>query len=268
MPYYLALCDPTEPLAANVQHLVLAKGAPSAEEPETLLQAELRDVSRHASLLQAVAGSCTTSGEVIGRVREFGSASELAPYVSKLSELRLLRIVRSLDAPGKDRDCRYTLDDPFLAFWYRFVLPSQSALGAGHGREVWSRKIAPRLDEYMGGLFEWICRDHARLYAQEVLPAPAQVVGQVWAADYNIDLAGLLLDGSALFGECQWWKEPVGGTVLDRVVERAGRTPYGRDAVGRHYLLYSRSGFTDGLRRRAEGDQALRLFDPTQVLGW
>ena len=268
MPYYLNLCDPSEPLAANVHDLVLAKGAPLAEEPETLLQAELRDVSRYTSLLKAVADGCTTSGDVIGRVREFRNASELAAYVTKLAELRLLRIVRSLDAPGKERDRRYYLDDPFLAFWYRFVLPNQSALAAGHGRDVWGRRIAPRLDEHMGDLFEWICRDHARLYAQEALPAPAQVVGQIWAADYDIDVAGLLLDGSALFGECKWWKDPVGENVLDRLSERAVRTTYGRDAPGRSYVLYSRSGFTDGLERRARSDPTVRLFDPPKILGW
>lgn len=268
MPYYLALCDPAEPLAANVHGLVLARGAPLAEEPDTLLQAELRDVSRYTSLLQAVAGGCTTSGEVIGRVREFGSASELAAYVTKLSELRLLRVVRSLDAPGKDRDRRYYLDDPFLAFWYRFVLPNQSALATGHGREVWDRRIAPRLDEYMGDLFEWICRDHARLYAQETLPAPAQAIGQIWAADYDIDVAGTLLDGNALFGECKWWKDPVGGNVLDGLVGRAARTSYGRDAPDRFHLLYSRAGFTDGLLRRADQDPSVRLLDPRRLLGW
>lgn len=268
VPYYLSLCDPEVSLAENVSDLVLAKGAPLAEEPDNLLQAELRDVSRYTSLLRAVADGCTDTGKIIGRVREFSTASELATYIAKLSELRLLRIVRSMDATEKERDRRYHLDDPFLAFWYRFVLPNRSALAAGHGEQVWSKKIAPWLDDYMGELFEWICRDHARLYAQEMLSAPVQIVGQVWAADYDIDVVGLLLDGTALFGECKWRRDQVGQNVLDRLVDCSQRTSYGRTAPSRSFVLYSRSGYTDSARQRADGGQAFHLLGPQELLGW
>jgi AAA+ ATPase superfamily predicted ATPase len=250
-----------------VSDLVLARGAALAEEPDTLLQAELREVARYASILRAVADGCTDTGKVVGRVREFANASELAPYINKLAELRLLRVVRSLDATERERDRRYHLDDPFLAFWYRFVLPNRSALAAGHADQVWRQRIAPAMDGYMGDLFEWICREHARLHVQEVLPSPARTVGQVWAGDYDIDVAGQLLDGTALFGECKWWNEHVGANVLDHLMACAARTSYGRDAPGRSYLLYARVGFTEELRRRAAEERAaLHLFTPHELL--
>jgi uncharacterized protein len=43
VPYYLGLCDPAQPIAANVQKLFLAPAAPLQEEPEFLLQSELRE---------------------------------------------------------------------------------------------------------------------------------------------------------------------------------------------------------------------------------
>lgn len=267
IPYYLDLCDPYLSLAENLKELVLAKGAPLGDEPNNLLQSELRDVTRYATILRAVADGCTTSGEIIGRVREIPDASSLSAYVRKLSELRLLRIVRSMDATERERDRRYYLDDPFLAFWYRFCLPNSSSLAAGHGDQVYEHAIAPMLDDYMGALFEWICRAHARLYLQEHLPAPAQAIGQIWAADHDIDVAGKLLDGTAVYGECKWWKEPVGENVLDALLERSRRTAYGRDAKGREYLLYSRAGFTDGVQKRAAADPSIHLFTPVELLG-
>jgi AAA+ ATPase superfamily predicted ATPase len=266
IPYYLNLANPGASLEENVLDLVLAKGAPLSDEPNNLLQAELRDVTRYATILRAVAEGCTTSGEIIGRVREIPDASALAPYVQRLSELRLLRIVRSLDATERERDRRYYLDDPFLAFWFRFYLPNSSSLAAGHGEQVYALAIAPRLDDYMGDLFEWICRDHARLYLQEHLPTPAQVVGQLWAASYDIDVAGTLLDGTALYGECKWWKDPVGENVLDALLERSRTTGFGRDADRRAYLMYSRAGFTAGTRARAKADPSIHLFTPAELL--
>ena len=169
IPYYLNFCDPGTTLETNVCALVLSTGAPLADEPNNLLQAELRDVTRYATILRAVADGCTVSGDIIARVREIRDSSALAPYIRKLEELRLIRIVRSLDASERERNRRYYLDD------------------------------------YMGGIFEWICRDYARLFAREVLPTAAREVGQIWAKDYDIDVAGRLLDEASFSGECKWW---------------------------------------------------------------
>ncbi len=268
VPHYLNLCDPDVTLEANVRDLVLAMGAPLADEPNNLLQAELREVTRYATILRAVAEGCTTSGDIIARVREIRDASALAPYVRKLEELRLIRIIRSLDASDRERDRRYYLDDPFLAFWYRFYLPNASALAAGHADQVWEHAIEPRLDEYMGELFEWICRDYVRLYGSEILPAAAREVGQIWARDFDIDVAGRLLDGTPFSGECKWWRAPVGMNVLERLRDATGRTPYYADRKGQHvHLLCSRSGFTDELERLAETDPHLRLLGPGDLLG-
>jgi uncharacterized protein len=269
MPHYLSLCDPEGSLESNVRELVLATGAPLADEPMNLLQAELRDVTRYATILGAIADGCTVSGEIIGRVREIGSSSGLAPYIQKLEKLRLIRIVRSLDASPKERNRRYYLDDPFLAFWYRFVLPNASALSAGHDRDVWLHAVRPYQDRYMGGLFEWICRDYVRLYAPERLPAAAREVGQVWGDDFDIDVAGTLLDAHTFSGECKWWDGPVGANVIERLRETTAAAAYyrGRAPDTHVFLLFSRSGFTNEVEEIARTDPMNLLFTPETLLG-
>jgi uncharacterized protein len=267
IPYYLNLCEPEFTLSENVFELVLSTGAPLGDEPNNLLQSELRDVTRYATILRSIAEGCTDSGAIIGRVRELKDSSALAPYVQKLVELRLIRIVRSLDAGERERDRRYYLDDPFLAFWYRFYLPNLSPLAAGHVEQVWRHTIEPRLDDFMGGMFEWICRDYARRHLHEVLPTAAQEVGQIWAGDFDIDVAGRLLDGAVFSGECKWWSGPVGLNVLERLRETAVRPSYGRDAGQRYRLLFSRSGFTADVKRERKRDPGLRLIGPDELLG-
>jgi len=267
VPYYLNLCDPRTSLDANVLDLVLSTGAPLGDEPNNLLQAELRDVTRYATILRAVADGCTTSGEIIARARELRDASALAPYVRKLEELRLVRIVRSLDASERERDRRYYLDDPFLAFWYRFYLPHASALSSGHADDVWKHAIKPYLDEYMGGLFEWICRDFARLFGGEIFPAAAREVGQIWDKDFDIDVAGRLLNEVTFSGECKWWSGAVGPNILERLQEVTGRSSYYADRRDDHiYLLFSRSGFTEDLQQRSNKDPYIRLMGPGELL--
>ncbi|CAA9366475.1 MAG: archaeal ATPase, fused to C-terminal DUF234 domain [uncultured Gemmatimonadetes bacterium] len=268
IPYYLNLCDPQATLRENVYDLVISTGAPLGDEPNNLLQAELRDLTRYATILRAVAEGCTTSGDIIGRIREIRDASALSPYVRKLEELRLIRIVRSLDATERERDRRYYLDDPFLAFWYRFSLPNASPLAAGHVDEVWNHAIEPYLDDYLGGLFEWICRDYVHLYGPEVLPGAAREVGQIWAADYDIDVAGHMLDGTFFSGECKWWNDVVGQNVLEHLQEKTRGNSYYAGRKGEpHYLLFSRSGFTDEVKELGDRDPRIHLIGPGELLG-
>jgi len=171
-----------------------------------------------------------------------------------------------LDAKPKSRDRRYFTDDPLIAFWHRFVRPNLSSVAQGFGTEVWQHQIAPRLDDYMGGAFEMICREHARRHSQEKLPAPAQEIGQIWAADYDIDVAGRLLDGSMLYGECKWRHAETGEDVLDALIARAARTAYGHGNERRHFALYARVGFKAAVHERAAQDRRIVLYTPDTIL--
>lgn len=270
MPYYLSLCAPERTLADNIRDVILVDGAPLSEEPEHLLHAELQNVARYASILRAVADGCTQRSEILNRVlskEEVGTS--LTPYFHKLEALRLLRTEVSLDVrdPDRARNARFYLNDPFLAFHYRFVLPHGSALEAGHAQEVLEEVILPRLDHYMGERFEEICRDWVRLHGRERLPSSAREVGRIWGSDFDIDVAATLLNGEQAFGECTWWADPVGLNKLERLEESSARTRYRRRDGSPYYLLFARSGFTPELEARAGEDPRVILVTPRQLLG-
>jgi AAA+ ATPase superfamily predicted ATPase len=172
-----------------------------------------------------------------------------------------------MDAKPKSRDRRYFITDPLTAFWHRFVRPNVSAVVQGFGADVWRLRIAPRLDEFMGGAFEEICREHARRHSQERLPAPAQEIGQIWSDDYDIDVAGRLLDGSMLYGECKWRRGSIGEDVVATLIERTERTSYGRGIEPRHFVLYARAGFKPDVLARAAEDTRIVLHTPDTILG-
>lgn len=266
MPFYLQLLDGRASIQDNVHRLLLTQTGSLVDEPVVLLQSELREVSRYASILAAIAEGCTKHGEIIGRVREIADSRALGPYMEKLERMRLIRIVKSMDASPRERDRRYLIADPLIAFWYRFVRPSLSSVVQGFGADVWRYQIAPNLDEFMGRAFEELCREHARQFSQECLPAPAQEIGRIWQADYDIDIAGRLLDGSMLYGECKWWRDPVGENILEELIQRASRTDYGRGNPARQFVLYARTGFTAALRRRAATLPGIVLHTPRTML--
>jgi len=267
IPFYLQLCDPAASLERNVITLLLTNAGALVDEPTVLLQSELRDIQRYASILAAIADGCTKLGEISSRVGDISDSSRLGPYMERLQRMHLVRAVRSLDAEPKSRDRRYFIADSLMAFWHRFVRPNLSSVTQGFGTAVWRHQIAPRLDAFMGGAFEEICREHARRHSQERLPAPAQQIGQMWGADYDIDVAGRLLDDSMVYGECKWRRGDVGEDVLAALVDRANRTAYGRGVDRRHFVLYARTGFKAGVQEKAAADERIVLHTPATILG-
>lgn len=265
LPYYLSLLEPQMPLGQNLVDTVLQAGSPLYDEANLLLQAELSSPSRYASVLHAIADGCHDYGEIIGRVKDFKDRSQLAPYMGRLEELRLIEVVRPIDARPKERNSRYFLADPFLMFWYRFVLPNRSALEAGHHKAVLEHAILPQMSEYMGLVFERICREYLRFYGQEQLGQPAKTVGQIWAADYDLDVVGELFSGEPVFGECKWWSEAVGINLLEKLEQNAGRSGFGGKKAPR-FLLFSRKGFSAQVKKIAKERSDVYLLEPRHLL--
>jgi uncharacterized protein len=253
----------------RVQELQILGREYDRSRPSLIVVLGRRRVGKSTLLLKSI-GYPSQFGawrDILGRLRDIKDSSQLSPYVKKLEGLRLIQIIRSLDAHERQRQYRYYLDDPFLSFWYRFVLPNWSALESGHSQAVYERMIEPVLDDYMGSLFERICQEYMRLYGQELLGNPAQEVGRIWAGDFDIDVAGKLLDGSVFYGECKWWKNLVGENILDRLIENSTRTTYGKGNIPCHYLIFARQGFTTDLRARAANHPNVHLVTPEKLLG-
>ncbi len=270
MPYYLSMLDPTAPLAANIHRLLLDDGAPLREEPIHLLQAELNQIARYASILRAIADGCTQLKDISGRVlpsNESGSA--LTSYLATLQGLRLISPRHSLDIrdPERRRHTRYYLEDPFLAFHYRFVLPNLSTIQAGHARAVYKNAIAPHLDAYMGEWFEVICRQWIRFYSSERLPAVARTVGKIWASDYDIDVAGELLDGTGVAGECKWRQDATGANVLRELQTRVAANSFYAERQRTMHLVFSRSPATTELRRISSESDSVVILGPSELIG-
>ncbi len=266
MPYYLQLCDPEQSFRQNILDVVLDPGAPLSNEAFNVLQAELSSPTRYATILQAIASGCTTTGDILGRTREISDGRSLAPYIRKLEALRLIRITRSLDAAPKARNRRYYLADPFLAFWFRFCTPNSSAIATGHGEELYRDVIRAQFSDYMGEIFEWIGRQYVSHYASQQLSTAPGEIGKIWGSDCDIDVAATLLDGSVLFGECKWWRRKVGENILDELKEDAAKTDYGDDADTVHWMLISKSGFTAELRQCASHTDTLHLVTPLELM--
>ena len=268
-PYYLAQCDPDVPLAENIRALVLDDAAPLRDEPQYMLQAELQQVARYASILQAIASGATKRAEIANRVLPGEGVETIGPYLNKLIALRLIRQEAAFGdgVSTRSRNLRFFLADPFLAFYHRFVLPNLSMLERTGSRDIYRHAIAPVLDEYVSGPFEEMCREYIRWHARDTLGAIAHRVGRIWFQDGDIDVVARLLNNSLAVGECKWSRKHVGLNMLEQLKENVIFAMDGPPPKRTYFLLFSRSGFSPQLRTLAASDDAIRLLGPEQMVG-
>ena len=92
-------------------------------------------------------------------------------------------------APEKSRNHHYCISDHFIRFWYRFVLPNQTAIRSMSGKAVVKNCVIPFLDDFMGDAFESLFAEIFLVY--DWLPKSElyiKRIGRHWVINYKCDI--------------------------------------------------------------------------------
>jgi len=261
IPAYLERPDPHAELGQNIIDAILTRGAPLYDEPRFLLIQELRDPHTYFSICKVIATGRTTPNEIAqgAGLSDRGVASR---YLQTLRDLHIIerRVPATERNPERTRRGRYFLQDPYLRFWFRFVLPNVSALEAGDPERVYTSRIEPWLDQHLARSFEEVCLQRLRaLDHQDKLVVRYDRIGGWWRGGEEVDLIAVADEGSLLLGECKWSHKSIGLDVLagleakvPKVVKDIKKEP---ERV--QLALFARSGFTAALKRHAEATGVL-----------
>ncbi|HMB55442.1 MAG TPA: ATP-binding protein [Thermoanaerobaculia bacterium] len=273
MPYYLAHVRPEASLEQNILDLILMRDGLLHEEARLLLDAELPDASAYFSVLRAIAAGQTRVNQIDQRTG-IGGSSRVSQMLDRLQRLWLVRkeLPVTVRDPARSRQSFYRIVDPYLRFWFRFVLPAQGRLADAEGaRRQLEGSVMPRLDEFVSApAFEEVCQEWLRRETD------AAAVGWWWGRvremrdtalrDVDRELDAVALDDAGdpiAIASCKWTAGPMPTAELRRLETLATHLrPEGeRPAL----FFFSRSGFADRLQQAAADDPRLRLVTPEQM---
>lgn len=233
------------------------------EEPENLLKQELREPAIYNSIISAIAGGASHANEISTKV---GIESAVcAKYLKILLDLGILKKETPITEKAGKKTI-YNIGDNFFRFWYRFVPQNTSAISAGRMPKIYDQSVKKYIPEYMGLVFEQMCRDYLLRY-DENLPIMLSEVGQWWGTDpkarkeVQIDIVGTPVEGDEyIIGSCKYKNEQIGIDELELLKHYA--SVFGKGSKY-HYYIFSKSGFTKGLeeKAKAEGVTLLTLDD-------
>jgi len=269
IPAYLERFDDAQSLAANVKRHIFRPTGIFRVDPLFLLQDQVREPRNYLSVLHAIGGGAHTLGEI-------AAASGLpkqnaSTYLGRLADLHLVERRTPVTLAPKRRARsplgRWHLLDPYLRFYFRFVLPNQRALELELMAAVWA-DVRQQLRAFVGQTaFEELSREWVLVQARRGrLPFAPEDVGSHWAADVRVDVAAISWREKAiLLGECKWGTAAVGRAVVRELVETKtpkvlAALPDGGEGWRVHYAFFARAGFTEAARAEARSVGA-RLVD-------
>jgi AAA+ ATPase superfamily predicted ATPase len=277
MPMYLDELARGGSLKALLSKNVLSHLGALFEEPPYVLQQELRRPAIYFSILDEIASGPRALRDLSNALGTPGTS--LTEYLRTLQEMRIidrrLPIASDKESPGY----RYHLTDGFFRFWFRFVRPYASELEAGlKPADLWTAEVVPAFPEHIAPAFEELCRRWVRAN----LGREASRVGSWWGPALHrlrakhereteeIDVVGLHRGRVSIVGECKWTTRPISVSLLGEIEKHKLpallQSGFKVRKTGPLIVLFSRSGFTDGLKAAAQESKMLRLVDIEELI--
>lgn len=255
IPHYINKLDVGRSIDDALLENVFEPSSYLFEEPENLLKQELREPAVYNSIIAAVAAGASKLNEIATKVgMETGACSK---YLNVLLNLGILK----KETPVMEKQGRktiYVIEDNFFRFWYYFVAKNMSAIYSGRIYQIYDGTVKKYFSDYMGQIFEKMCKEYLLKYAQdtEIL---IKEVGQWWGNDktahkeIQIDIVGTPAEGKEfIIGSCKFKNEKIGTDELELLKNYSEVFGYGEKY---YYYIFSKSGFTEGLKEKEKNGE-------------
>ena len=232
VPRYWELRENRNSLSDALWHDILSVNGTLYEEPIKLFQDDVKDIVKTSTIMSYIGSGANRLSEIASRCNE--PATNLSRPLKKLIDLGFLEkdVPFGIDEKNAKKSL-YKIADPFMAFYYQFVVPNRSFIELGRKLPL-EQALATHFSEYVSMHWEKICRDavtgnmvngivygKAKRWWGSVLnedKKPEQVEFDVMAE--SLDKKYLLV------GECKWTNQENGKQLTTELLRKANLLPF------------------------------------------
>lgn len=262
---YLSLINDELSMDDNIKQQFFSRTGYLYEEAGNLLTQEFRNVSTYNDIITAIAAGSNRINEIADKTHN--DPTIISHAVANLITTGIVEKQLAITNESNKRKVLYVLKDGMFRFWYKFIPEAVSLIELGRGDRYYDNVVKPKLSEYMGSVFEDMCRYYTLCHgADGDFGCFITEVGRWWGSDpkkketTDIDVVGLdKLTKQAVLGECKYKNDPIDKSVYealtarDELIDKAYTTC--------RYLLFSKSGFTEWVQSEAQDNDKLSLID-------
>lgn len=247
VPAYIEQFDDKLNILQNLQQRIISPTNVMLTDAPFLLHEQLDEPRNYMSIIEAIAAGYRTLSDIalMAGIRR----TNLPKYLTVLQELGYVerQVPATVRRPEKSRKGRYVITDPYLRFYFRFLVPNLTAIERGRTRQTISL-LSDHLPDFIDAhTFEELCREWVNVRAEmdDFFFLPERV-GSFWSTKAQVDVLAInWRTKHILLGECKWEKQKVGRKVIQTLFDKTSKVvPKGFDWQV-SYAFFSRLGFTE-----------------------
>ena len=267
VPRYWELRENRTSLYDALWHNVLSVNGTLYEEPAKLFQDDIKDIVKTSTIMSYIGTGANRLSEIAARSNE--PATNLSRPLKKLIDLGLLEKDVPFGVDDKNaKKSLYKIADPFMAFYYQFVVPNRSFIELGRHLPL-EQALTAHFSEYVSMHWEKLCRDAV---TGNMINGIAFGKAKRWwgpvlnekkeAEQIEIDVMAESLDKKYLLvGECKWTNDKVDIAILNTLIDKCSQFDY----KSKDWYLFSKSGYELSLIEKAKEVSNIHLITLNDV---
>jgi len=234
VPRYWELRENRISLDDAMWHNILSVNA-LYEEPIKLLQDDVKDIVKTSTIMSYIGTGANRLSEIAARCNE--PATNLSRPLKKLVDLGFLEkdVPFGIDEKNAKKSL-YKIADPFMAFYYQFVVPNRSFIELGRRLPI-EQALTAHFSESVNMQWEKLCRDAVtgNLVNGVVYGKAKRWWGSVFNEDkkpeqVEFDVMAESLDKkSLLVGECKWTTGENDKQLTAALLRKANLLPFAKN---------------------------------------
>ncbi len=235
VPRYWELRESRNSLDDALWHNILSVNGALYEEPIKLFQDDVKDIVKTSTIMSYIGTGANRLSEIAGRCDE--QATNLSRPLKKLIDLGFLEkdIPFGIDEKNAKKSL-YKIEDPFMAFYYQFVVPNRSFIELNRRLPI-EQALNTHFSEYVSMQWEKMCRDAVtgNLVNGVVYGKTKRWWGSVLneakkAEQVEFDVVAESIDKKYLLvGECKWTTQENGKQLTAELLRKAKLLPFAND---------------------------------------
>lgn len=198
------------------------------EEPIRLFMDDMRDVIQASTLLSVIGSGANRLSEIAARLEK--PATHLSGPLEKLRQLDFIeREIPFGENPKNSKKSLYKVSDPFMDFYFHFVVPNRSLIELGRSGFV-TDAICSQFSRYVSAWWEKLCR---QAVSGGVIGGDMYNLAGRWWGNVSrdeaieLDVVAQSMDGKKLLvGECKWTEGEDAGRLIYELTAKARKLPF------------------------------------------
>ena len=235
VPRYWELRENQNSLNDALWHNILSVNGTLYEEPIKLFQDDVKDIVKTSTIMSYIGTGANRLSEIAARCNE--PATNLSRPLKKLIDLGFLEkdVPFGIDEKNAKKSL-YKIADPFMAFYYQFVVPNRSFIELGRRLPI-EQALTAHFSEDVSMQWEKLCRDAVtgNLVNRVVYGKAKRWWGSVINEDkkteqVEFDVMAESLDKKYLLvGECKWTTQENGKQLTAALLRKANLLPFAQN---------------------------------------